>query len=332
MSNKRVLYILDHYPQISETYIENEIRQLVARCELRILALKPPNLAYRSHFAYTRIESREQFAREVRAFRPDVIHGHYTVIADVLAFAAQLVDRPFTLRAHSFDVLGPMIDGVRRHAQALTDRRCIGILTFPFTREILTRVGVRDDIVHGCWPVVDFARFHDERPNGTAVMNVGACIPKKNMDSYVRLGALVRERELSLYAMGYDVGRIQALNEQLGRPIRISEAIQPEDMPAEYKKHEWLVYTASPEERSVGWPMAVAEAQASGVGVCMQNIRPDLEEYVGAAGYLFDRIEDAAEIIRQPFPEAMRRKGFEHARKSDVRQHIHLLENLWQAA
>jgi hypothetical protein len=330
MSRKRVLYILVHYPQISETYIENEICQVEPRCELKILALNPPNLSYRSHHAYTQVASREQFAREVRAFRPDVIHGHYTVLADVLAFAAQLVDRPFTLRAHSFDVLGPPLDGIRR--KALTDRHCIGILTFPFTREILTRVGVRDDIVHDCWPVVDFARFHDEGPNGAAVMNVGACIPKKNMESYVHLGALVRERKFSLYAMGYGVGKIQALNEELGRPVRISGAIEPADMPAEYKKHEWLVYTASPRERSVGWPVAIAEAQASGVGVCMQNIRPDLGEYVGAAGFLFDRIEDAAEIIRRPFAETMRRQGFEQARKSDVRQHIHLLEDLWQAA
>ena len=78
--------------------------------------------------------------------------------------------------------------------------------------------------------------------------------------------------------------------------------------------------------------MAVAEAQAAGVGVCMQNIRPDIAEYVGAAGFLFDQIEDAAALLRKPFPEEMRRKGFAHARKSDVREHIYLLENLWKAA
>ena len=38
MSKKRVLTIFDHYPQITETYIENEIRQLAPRCEFKILA------------------------------------------------------------------------------------------------------------------------------------------------------------------------------------------------------------------------------------------------------------------------------------------------------
>lgn len=285
MSKKRVLYILDHYPQMSETYIENEIRQLLPRYELKILAMKAPNLTYQSHFAYTRIESGDQFAKEIRSFRPDIIHGHYIVLAEKLAYAAQLVDRPFTLRAHSFDVLGPMIPKLGQYARALTDRRCIGMLTFPFTRDTLIRVGVREEIVHGCRPVVDFARFHNERPNGTAIMNVGACIPKKSMESYVHLGALAKDKApFNLYAMGYDVEKLHALNEELGRPIRIARTIQPEDMPAEYKKHEWMVYTASPELASVGWPMAVAEAQASGVGVCMQNIRPDLAEYVGAGG------------------------------------------------
>ena len=38
--------------------------------------------------------------------------------------------------------------------------------------------------------------------------------------------------------------------------------------------------------------MAIAEAQAAGVGVCMPNIRPDIKEYVGEAGFVYDSIEN----------------------------------------
>ena len=78
------------------------------------------------------------------------------------------------------------------------------------------------------------------------------------------------------------------------------------DMPPMYKKHEWLVYTACRTLGHVGWPMAVAEAQASGVGVLVPNLRPDLADYVGEAGYLYDSLEEAAEIIQQPFPDDKR--------------------------
>lgn len=63
------------------------------------------------------------------------------------------------------------------------------------------------------------------------------------------------------------------------------------DMPREYKRHEWLVYTANHSFNSVGWPIVVAEAQASFVGVCIANIWSDLRKYLDRACYVFDSLE-----------------------------------------
>ncbi len=60
-------------------------------------------------------------------------------------------------------------------------------------------------------------------------------------------------------------------------------------MPGEYKKHQWLVYTACPQINQVGWPLSIAEAQAAGVGICMPEIRPDIREYIGDAGVRVSR-------------------------------------------
>ena len=77
-------------------------------------------------------------------------------------------------------------------------------------------------------------------------------------------------------------------------------------------------------------PLAVAEAQAAGVGVCMQNIRPDLKDYVGEAGFVFDSFADVANIVSKPFPDDMRQRGFGWAKRCDIADHIRLLTNLWQ--
>jgi hypothetical protein len=201
------------------------------------------------------------------------------------------------------------------------------VLAFPFAVERLVGAGVREDKIRTCYPVLDYQRFYDESANGTAVMNLGACQRKKGMDQYVRLAREMNGKEFNLWAIGFEVQAIHRLNESLGRPVTVMPRTDHEAMPAHYKQHEWLVYTAA--AQTVGWPVAVAEAQASGVGVCMQRIRPDLGEYVGDAGYLFDRIEEVAEIISQPFPLDMRRRGFEQAAKSDARSHISILERLW---
>ena len=91
-------------------------------------------------------------------------------------------------------------------------------------------------------------------------------------------------------------------------------------MPAEYKKHQWLVYTASTELRTVGWPLAIAEAQASGVGVVMANIRADIAQYVGSAGFVYDTFEEVHEIVRQSFDHDQRlgRRGFRYRESNHV--------------
>src|SRR5207244_4123769 len=135
-----------------------------------------------------------------------------------------------------------------------------------------------------------------------------------------RHGVLAQRRPevgFDLYALGYRIEAMKRLNQSLAAPVRIVDPVEPDAMPAEYKQHRWLVYTASPQHGSVGWPMAVAEAQASGVGVLMQNVRPDLADYVGP-GFLFDDIEEAHRVIRGPLPEDRREAGFAHAMRSDV--------------
>jgi hypothetical protein len=163
-------------------------------------------------------------------------------------------------------------------------------------------------------------------------MNVGACLPKKRMEDFLALAAAVPGRRFDLYALGYRSREIDKRNVEMGEPVHIVPPVEPEEMLAEYKKHAWLVYTADSERGAVGWPMAVAEAQAAGVGVCFPNLRPDLREYVGDAGFLYDSISEVADIIARPFPEEMRRKGFEQAKKSDVALHKTILTDLWRKA
>jgi hypothetical protein len=80
---------------------------------------------------------------------------------------------------------------------------------------------------------------------------------------------------------------------------------------------------------TIGWPIAVAEAQAAGVGVCFPNLRPDIQDYLGGAGILYSSLTELVDIISQPVPEEMREKGFEVAKKSDIKTHLHRLTDLW---
>jgi hypothetical protein len=333
------MYVLYQHPQISETYIRSEIEAVRDQCELRVFSLRAADAPYKNHEPYVLSDDVEELERAIQEFKPQVLHTHWLNQTRELAYLAGYFGKmasganlPFTVRAHSFDVLDHDQQYVRDAAPLINSELCLGVLTFPFTLPYLRKNGVREDKIFSCWPVINYARFHDESPNGPDVMNVGACLPKKQMEDFLKLAKMVQDRRFDLYAMGYNSKDIDRLNKDLKYPVRIIPSVEPELMLPEYKKHQWLVYTASTEMGTVGWSLAVAEAQAAGVGVCFPRLRPDLEEYIGPAGYLYDTIEEVAEIITKPFPEEKRRLGFEHAKRSDIAQHKEILLNLWRKA
>lgn len=321
---KRVLYLLDRYPQLSETYIKVEIEAVRSRYDIRVVALDSADLPYRNHSPFELFRDGAQLTRIVREFRPDVLHTHYMTTQPGVASVAQAAGIPYTVRSHSFDVF-------EMRARPAIDSLCLGILAFPFARQALQDAGVPASRIVDCWPVIDYALFHDESPNGSAVLNVGACLPKKRFEDFIELAARMPGLGFDLYAIGYGIEDIARLNAQRGAGAAIHGAVQPEEMAAIYKAHGWLVYTACRKLGTVGWPMAVAEAQAAGLGVCIPRLRPDLEEFVGGAGYLYDSIDEVPAIVARPYPDEMRRRGFEHARKSDIREHSAKLTDLWDA-
>ena len=329
---KRVLYLVEEYPQISETYIKTEIEQVKQRYEVSVACTRPANLPYENHVPYEilRNMSRESLADLVKRHKPDIVHGHYFHMSPMLLALAQEAGTFFTVRTHSFDLLLPQLVNRQNSMHAVNDPRCRGALCFPYGKEIMIRVGVDASKIHPCWPVANIKLFRNRDPNGPDVMNVGAALPKKDMNSFADLARLNPDVRWDLYMLGYNAESIHDYALTTGSPMNVIPPHQPEDMPAEYKKHRWLVYTASRKINTVGWPLAVAEAQASGVGVMIQNIRPDLKEYVGPGGYVFDTAEDVRRIISQPFPEEKREASFAHAEKSDIAKHINLLFDLWQ--
>lgn len=357
---RKVFYVLIEFPQLSQTYVMSEIAALREDgCEVFVVSLNGAETKVETDIAYEITRDFNRIVGLIREFKPDVLHGHWLYTIPPLEMLSRKTGVPYTVRAHSFDVTttGPRPPYLKTMAQRLRMRMqfraprpvdmpfviapfikrdcCLGVLTFPYGRRKFVENGAPEEKIHDSFPVVDIKHFYDESPNGEDVMNVGACIPKKKMEDFVDLAVMVPERKFRLYPIGYHTPRIHAYNEEKGLPVEFAADRKPWEMAKEYKRHQWLVYTAEHNDHGnhVGWSMAVAEAQAAGVGVCFPNIRPDIRTYVGdGAGYVYDRIEDIAEIIRNPVPEDVRRKGFEQAKKSDIRVHKKILTDIWDRA
>jgi hypothetical protein len=326
----RILMYLPGFPTISQTYMLNEVEALQDDYELRIVTNYTADLPCKDHHPFQQISRDEELHAIIEEFKPDILHGHYIYTATKLAAASEKFSIPFTLRTHSFDVfmLKNMSRGMIRCA-ANSDT-CIGILAFPYACEILAGYGIKRSKLHACWPVIKYNRFIDRSENSPGVLNIGACIPKKKLEDYVELGRLTG-KTLDLYSIGFQTDAMMKYNRDNGSPIHIHRAVEPTEMPQVYKQHDWLVYTACPKINTVGWSMAVPEAQAAGLGICFPNIRPDITEFLGGAGFTYDSIQEVPDIINKPYPQEMREIGFEHAKKSDIDRHKNILTDLWDS-
>lgn len=330
----RVMVFVREFPQISQTYIKNEVETLARDHEVAIISLAPANVAEPEHLPYRMLTQYPDMLAAVREFKPQVLHCHYMLLVNLVARLARESGLSFTVRTHSFDIMenaGNLGNPDWMKAREnLRSESCLGVLAFPFLRSLMLEFGVPPEKLIDVPPVVDFQRFLDRGKNGRAIMNMGAVRPKKKMEDFVELSRMLPGREFNLYAMGYSVDKLKAYSEERKGPLNFIPPIPHAQMPAEYKKHEWLVYTAHSDIRSVGWPMAIAEAQAAGVGVCLAGLRPDMKAYVGESGHLFTDLESVRELISAPPTPAMREAGFEQARKSDIRVAIKLLTDRWQ--
>ncbi|MFO6448755.1 hypothetical protein ACLBKU_16600 [Erythrobacter sp. NE805] len=342
LAKLRVLVILPDPAALGEPAIRTEIAALEAGHEVAVLTRSAPA---------PKADPDTEFARvlaEVAAFAPEVLHAHGLGQSGFVTRLAAAADLPFTLRAHARDCapLRPprmgerMLRLLRRvpapppsqdlaaALRATADERCLGLLALPFARPWLLRAGVVEGKLVDCFPALDFAAFHDLSPNGEAVMHIGAGGGSKPVPDILRLAAKVPGRSFTHYG---EVNAARAM--QLAAGLAIAGPVAPEAMPAEYKKHRWLVHTGDADSAVHDWPLAIAEAQAAGVGVCLPNSRPDLLRFVGeGAGILYETIDELPAIVSGPLPEEMRERGFAQARKSDIAAHLPLLTDLWADA
>ena len=339
---QKLLFLFHTYPQNSQTYILEEVNAIydLDLYDILILSGEPPNGHAHNHKPYSLIENVEDMVSKAIEFNPDIIHTHYIHMIPLVETISRKCDACYTIRCHSYDVLGSPYAPINILCSMAKSKRCLRILTFPLTSKILLDNGVPSEKVVECFPVINYDRFavDPDIPHiqTNSILNVGAAIKKKKYKDFIDLAILMNEntqndKTFNLYALGYFVDDLKRYNRENGGFVNF-HSVEPEEMKNVYTSNDWLIYTADETMPTVGWPLAIAEAQASGIGIIWKNI-PGREEfskqYLGGAGFLFDDISEIPNIIKNGYPDSMRRIGIEHAKKCDIKETIHLLTDIW---
>jgi len=357
----RVLYFMVNYPAFSETYMHEEIRTLRGEYNIKIIAYKPCFDPRRDPFPYSCIPyqdsclvygsikkvdrsfntpKQQEFIQEVEAvikeFAPDIMHAHYFGLGLLLEWLAERHQIPFTIRTHSMDILSEPQEKIETLCEVANSAWCQRILAYPPFVNYLVDSGLHPDKVVGCWPAINFGRFYrpTRRPPTGRILCAGPAIPKKAHTEFIDLAGLMQGQNLTfdLYTKGDSLKPTEEYNQQSGNVARITYA-EPEAMPKVYPLYDWVVYPSDTKINKVGFPAVIAEAQASGLGVCWQELpgrREEQLEFLGGGGFLFQSIDEVPAILSREYPEEMRQAGLENARKFDIAQHKVLLTEAWE--
>src|SRR5262249_29781549 len=119
---RRVAYVVNVFPKLSETFIAGELAELRRRgVEVLVLSLRQPEAGLRHEVVY-RAGLLERTAYDpgtfeelLRQFGPDLLHAHFAT--EPAAAARDLATRlglPFTFTARGFRTLPPAAAGLRR--------------------------------------------------------------------------------------------------------------------------------------------------------------------------------------------------------------------------
>src|SRR5689334_5498032 len=104
MEKLRVLYLLSHHPQISETYVRTEIEAVKEFCDVRVFSLKEADTQYKNYEPYVLSADPDVIGETIREFKPHVLHTHWLTqvrgVAYLAGYFGNIAERaniPFTV-------------------------------------------------------------------------------------------------------------------------------------------------------------------------------------------------------------------------------------------
>jgi hypothetical protein len=293
----RVLYALWHYPQITESYIETEIRAMQSLgvtievwSQSDVAAAYPP--AARLH--------RGSLADAITAFGPDLVHVHWLAQALEYAPVIAAAGLPMTVRGHGFEV------GSEAVAAHLHLPHLARLYLFP---NMLTETDPDPRIrrVPAAFDPELFLPAAAGAKNPRLVLRTAAALACKDLGLFFELAARLPEHRFVLVAgtcrlHEYVPAELRAMNAALGGHAEILVDVQRDEVAALMAEAGIYLHTALPPGRPdatpIGSPVSIVEAMATGALVLVRDL-PPLAACVGAAGRVYRDIDHAETLIRE---------------------------------
>jgi glycosyltransferase involved in cell wall biosynthesis len=318
VSERPLLYVLERYPELSQTFVEGELRELGRLgVSTRVVALAPGRSTGEPSAAAVRYPAPWPERVRAAARRPAVapavlrerhwppdrrrargalriapwvadagaarhLHAHFASEAtDVARLLAGLARRPFSFTAHATDAFR---DGAALRANLAAAAFCV--TGSDYARRQLVEVAPEHAAkVEVLGMGVDLERFERRRPYAAdgPIVAVGRLVPKKGFERLVRAARDLGEREVLVAGDGPERERLHSIVAETHAPVRLLGALPHAEVRELVEGAALFVLpcVVAPDGDRDGAPAAVIEAMALEVPVVTSDA-VGLPELVGS--------------------------------------------------
>ena len=285
----KILYVVSSYPQLSESYIENELRKMRDwGCVVEVWRSQKPHSPYHSD-----ILIRDGDLREViKKIKPDQIHIHWLSMAKKILPLIDDLNIPTTIRAHSFDT-------TEESLRFCTERYFVKkIYCFPHHADNFKHVKLEIQNT-----VFDTRLFKPHKnKNKRLVVRGGAALPSKSLPFFIHLAKELPEFKFILALIKcFDnddyINELKRLASDISSPVEIRINL-PKELYAELVSEAGIyLHTVDEKLLNIGMPISISEAMATGSYIVASNYEP-MNSYIGESGKTYNDITEAKNIIK----------------------------------
>jgi glycosyltransferase involved in cell wall biosynthesis len=308
----RVLYALWHYPQLSESYIETEIR-CMCRWGVHVEVWSETGVA--SPYPTSLPIHRGTLAEAIDQARPDIVHIHWLSFALQQRKALDAFGLPVTIRVHGFEFTPGALE------RALQWKQVRAIYGFPHH---VRASPIDDSRLRGIPSAFDTELFkpHSEKDR-SLVVRTSACLPSKDLPLFFALAKQLPNHRfvLAVVTCKDREAYVDELREEWRKaetPAELRFDMPRDEIASLVGRAGIYLHTARLQGEQhatpIGGPISIAEAMATGAYILVRDA-PPFVNYVGDAGTTYRDVNHAAEIIQatETWSDGQWRQAWHHS-------------------
>ncbi len=284
----KILYALDTFPQLSESYINAEIERMMSwGVDVEVWSKDEPkssaNVDVKVH--------RGMLVDAIRLVKPDIVHTHWTKSALKYKDAAKRMGLPLTARGH-WHFVTKQLEKIER------DDTIVRLYMYPHLARKYGSASAKILPMTAC--------FHHEwlaprvAKDRKMVVRTAACKKPKDLATFIRIAQKLPDYRfvMILCSLGPNdhYRELEQLNRDLGSPVEMIHDISYPEVATYLAQAGIYLHTYSPTV-SFGMPVSIAEAMAAGCAIIARDVE-GAADYIGDAGRLYTDEDDAVALVR----------------------------------